>query len=193
MMKKETMKSVLKFALKNTRTYTETLEIVQKNAVGSVWLVGGAVSRLILQRMDGKRQEKFDFDFVCDKLATPLTVPTGWSVSHNKFDNPTFSKGQIEIDIWPINTHTFIQRNKLSPTINNYLKGVPFTVQSIAYNVKTEELMGKNGINAIKNRKVGVNNITTARILAQNKGTTIDEVMKKKASSIGLTVIPCNE
>ena len=137
--------------------------------------------------------KEFDYDFICDELVDPLVIPNGWSVSHRKFGNPTFVKGELEVDVWPISSHRYILNHHLPATIENLLEGTPFTVQSIVYDVKREVLIGNVGIQSILHRTFGVNNLEEARFLAQRKNTGVDALMKKTAETMGMTVVPCGE
>lgn len=169
------------------------LDIAQKNARGNLWLIGGTVSRVLVEELYGVPAKEFDYDFLCDELSNPLVIPEGWKVLYEKFGNPTFVKDTMEVDVWPLSTQNYVKENNLPPIIENFLKGVPFTVQALVYDVKNEMLVGDVGIQSIRNRTFGVNNLVTARALAARKGMTIDARMQKKADSMGMTVIPSGE
>ncbi len=182
------MNDIFRSKLSTLPGYQEALSIATQNSKGNLWLIGGTVSRLLVQELYGIPQKDYDFDFLCDELVSLLVVPKGWAVSHAKFGNPTFVKGETEIDVWPLSTQDYVKENNLAPTIENFLKGVPFTVQALVYDVKKKILVGEVGIQPIRDRTFGVNNLQTARNLAARKGTSIDARMQKTADSMGMAV-----
>lgn len=173
--------------------YELALDIAQKNTRGNLWLIGGTVSRVLVQELYNIPAKDFDYDFLCDELVNPLIIPPGWTVSHEKFGNPTFVKESMEVDVWPLSTQDYVKENNLSPTIDNFLKGVPFTVQALVFDVKQKMLVGDVGIESIINRTFSVNNLQSARNLAARKGTSIDVRMRKTADSMGMKIIPSGE
>ncbi len=193
-MNDERLNALFRSALANLPGYPEALDIARKNTKGNLWLIGGTVSRLLVRELYGIPLHEFDYDFMCDALAAPLVVPDGWTVSHEKFfGNPTFFKGTLEVDVWPLVTHRYIQNYHLEPTIENFLNGTPFTVQSLVFDVKKQRLVGDVGIKSVLDRTFGVNNLEEARFLAGRKSVSIDERMKQKAETMGMRVIPSGE
>ncbi len=185
---------LLEKALKSRPEWHEICgQVIAPNATGNLYLIGGSVSRTLVQELYGIKQEGQDYDFVCDKLSSSLTVPEGWEVSYRKFGNPTFTKGNISVDLWEIKDADWIKDNKLEPTITNFFAGVHFTIQALAYDLRKRTLVGSPGIKALLAREFRVNNMATARTIPERKGVTIDERMKKKADSMGFTYVPCGE
>lgn len=131
-----------------------------------------------------------DFDFVVDSLNDSIEVPDGWDVSYHKFGNPTFKKGDVEIDLFPISDHEHIKKNNLEPTIENFLAGVPFSIQALVFDVNSKKLIGKEGIRALEEKKFEVLNPETAREMAKRKALSLNEIMKKKADSMGFEIVP---
>jgi hypothetical protein len=77
----------------------------------------------------------------------------------------------------------------LTPTIEHFFQGVPFTIQAMAFNIRTGELTGDIGIQALLNREYAVNNREEAQIMADAKGITINDRIVQKAKSLGLTPV----
>lgn len=184
----ETLGKLLLDKLKQLKEYSEIISIVKNNSKGNIYLIGGTVSRTLAKEIYGGTQINQDFDFVVDKLNEELEIPNGWVVTHHKFSNPTFKNGEIEIDIFPFSEYEYIKNNKLEPTIQNFLLGVPFTIQALAFDIKNEKLIGEEGIKALKERKFKVNNIDSAKEVAKRKNTTINERMQLKAKSMGFEI-----
>ncbi len=179
--------------LKKNPYFTEVLSIVKNNSQGNVYLIGGSVSRVLANELFGGTLLSHDFDFVVDKLNSDLTVPNGWDVSYQKFNNPTFKNGELEIDIFPLSDYSYIKQNNLKPTIENFLAGVPFSIQSMAFDIKKNILLGVDGIIALKNKTIGVHNEYSAREVAKRKNVSINQRMMTKAKSMGFDIIPFDE
>lgn len=169
--------------------YGEALALVNLNAKGSIWLIGGMVSRALVEEIYGIPQGGHDFDFLVQELNDELIIPPGWEVKRTKHGNPTFRKAGLEVDIFPIRTHNFIKSHNLDPTIENFFKGVPFTIQAIAFDVKNSVIVGKLGIEALEKREYAVNNLEEAKDMAEKKGITVNARILKKAKSMGLTPV----
>ena len=95
--------------------------------------------------------------------------------------------GKVEIDYIPLDKIYSIIKRKMTPKIENYLSGVPLKIAAIAYDVKRGKLVDGGGLEAIKNRKVAVNNFFFANIAARKKGLTLREFILKKAASLNFT------
>ncbi len=78
----------------------------------------------------------------------------------------------------------------MEPTIENFLAGVPFSIQSLVFDTKHEKLIGNEGIEALKTRKFKVHNIESAKEVAKQKGISINERMMQKAKSMDFEIIP---
>ncbi len=186
----ENLGRILINRLRENNNFDEILSIVKSNSRGNIYLVGGTVSRTLASELYGGEQKNQDFDFVVDVLNSDLKIPKGWVVTHHKFDNPTFKKDDLEIDLFPLSDHQYIKNNKLKPTIENFLAGVPFSIQSLVFDIKNERLIGDDGIQALKNRKFKVHNIDSAKDVAKRKGISINERMLQKAKSMNFDIIP---
>ncbi|MFH0870755.1 MAG: hypothetical protein V1866_06905 [archaeon] len=186
---KQELSTLLKARLDQLPDYRESLELVKANSEGRIWLIGGIVSRILISEIYHAGQPEHDYDFLVEKLRPNLKIPDGWSVENKKHGNPTFLRGNLEVDIFPITTSDHIKQNRLSPTIDNFFKGAPFTIQALAYDIASSQLIGEVGIDALKKREYKVNNLEEARRMAESKGITVNDRIKKKAKSLGLTPI----
>jgi tRNA nucleotidyltransferase/poly(A) polymerase len=186
----ENLGRILINRLRKNENFDEIISIVKNNSQGNIYLVGGTVSRTLASELYGGKQKNQDFDFVVDVLNDELKIPEGWTVTHHKFNNPTFKKNDIEIDIFPISDHQYIKNNNLEPTIENFLAGVPFSIQALVFDIKHEKLIGKDGIEALKNRKFKVHNVESAKEVAKRKGVSINKRMMQKAESMNFEIIP---
>lgn len=180
---------VFEDSIKGNKNYQIAEKIIKENASGGMWVVGGFVYRNISSIIYDSKKPSGDIDFVVENIAEKIKVPKGWEITKNKFGNPKIKKGKNEIDISILERSHFINRKKIKPTIKNYLKGVPFTVQSIAYDIRSRKIIGKVGIKSIKEKSIGVNNLDQAKYCLPIQGRTYKKWVKEMAKSLGFKLI----
>jgi len=167
--------------------FKEALEIVKTNAdEGKIWLTGGFLSRSIIQDLYGVPMAKdIDFDFIVEKSKSEFQLPKGWRSAQNKYGNPKFIGPDFEIDYIPLNNIHSIRRRNLESTIENYLSGTPLNVQSIAFDVSQNKVIGDVGMKAISDKVVTINNPEQAAYNAGKKGVTPADLVKNIAEQFG--------
>ena len=146
--------------LANDAFYQEAFPIVHANSTGKIYLVGSYIYKKIT---NGVNASVKDIDFVVDELITDIVLPEDWKLQKNIFGHPRFVKSQKKIDPIQLTKHIYIIRKGLAPTLENYLKAIPLNVQSIAYDIDEDRLIGEVGFDAIKKRTVKLNNPEHAR------------------------------
>jgi len=171
--------------IEKEENYKIAYDIVRRNSRGKIWLIGGGLSRNLNQLVYGVKQSSFDFDFVVEESVDEIKLPEGWVVRENKFGNPKFVKGDMEIDFIPIKSVVYLIDRKLEPTIENVLMGVPFTIQALAFDCESKKIIGEKGIEAFESKVFEVNDLERARILAEKKGVELNDLISKKAESMG--------
>ena len=189
MISKKEMENALAKELKDNKEYAEVLNIVKKNTLGKIWLIGGAVSRNIIKAIYKYSQPQHDFDFLVEKLKEDLIVSVDWKIAKNKFNNPKFIRGNTEVDIVPLETVESILERKLKPTIEHFLTGTPLDIQSLVFDVDKKELIGDLGIKALQRKEIRINNKKRFLAKAQRKGLTPEELLQQKAKSLGFKAI----
>ena len=125
-----------------------------------------------------------DLDFVIEYPVSDFDLPYGWKADKNRFANPKLVNGKNQIDYVPITNIYSIIKRKLAPTIENYLTGVPLKIQSIAYDIQQNKIVGEIGIETLKRRVVEVNNLLFAEYAAKKKGQSLKEMILEKAESL---------
>lgn len=175
------------------KEFHRALKIVNKNSDGRAWLIGGFIFRTIAWQLYGSPKPKVDLDFIIEKPAKKLILPSGWIAIKNRFGNPKFIKGKNRIDFIPLENVFSIKSRKIKPTINNFLTGVPLTIQAVVFDTKSNRILGDFGINAIQNKVVEVNNLFFAQYAAKKKGKILNEYIKDMAESLDFKAIYPNE
>lgn len=174
-------------AMKRDPFSKETLEIVANNSSGNVWFVGGYVFRTLARELYGSAEPAPDIDIIVARYHGPPRLPRGWKSVTNRYGNPKFKREGCKIDLIPIRNITRIKQKGLAPTIRNYLAGTPLTIQSLAFDVRNNRVVGAEGVRALKARTVGVHNRDEAQAWAETYNTTVRERITSKANAIGFT------
>jgi hypothetical protein len=171
--------------LKTDEEFKLAYQVVRKNSRGKIWLIGGGLSRNLANILYGYKKENHDFDFIVETPIKKIKLEDGWKVKLNNYGSPKFIKKDLRVDFIHLDTISSIKRRKLKPTIKNFLTGTPFTIQSMAYDVGNQRIIGKMGILALKKKIFEVNNQKQAKIYASHKGLTVKKLILKKAKSMG--------
>ncbi len=211
--------------IKKLQGYKEAEKIARMNSTGKVYLVGGSVYRTIARVLYGIKQPQTDFDFLVERVNEKLSFPLGTIVSDNGYGEkvkqlrwrsewggfeygwefPRFtSLDGIHVDLLDLKNVHSIRERQVLPTLENYLTGVPLTIQSIAFDSDNNVIVGEVWLQAIQERTVGVNNFTEAAFTsarshtfykyedekkAIKEGKYVDEYVCEKARSVGFKPI----
>ena len=178
--------------LKNASTrkaFHDVISIVLSNidAEEEIYLIGGTVYRTLAQEWYGIVPPDCDFDFLISKPLARLIVPNTYVVKTNKHGNPKLVSNKISIDFVPLNTVHSIKTRELEPTLENYLTGVPLTVQSIAYDVKNKRIIGNIGLRALQERSVKINNPAEFAYYCEMKNKKPQDIIREKAESLSFS------
>lgn len=175
--------------LSGHRQYQETLSLVQRNSEGKIWLIGGFLYRNLARQLYGVAPPaEVDFDFLVQKLHSPVDLPNPWEQRTNRNGNPKWVNRKVSsfsIDIIPLENVKYTVVNKLTPTLDNYLMGVPLTIQSIAYDVEEQRIIGEVGIRALEEKSIRVHHPEFAAFAAQRKEKTLHDYIWDKAIQLG--------
>jgi hypothetical protein len=169
--------------------FTEAVDIVKRNSSGKIWLIGGFVYRTIASELYKSTKPKVDFDFLVEDSVLDFNLPLGWRVDYNRFGNPKLIKSTKQIDYVPLKKVYSITQRNIEPTIENFLTGVPLKVQSIAYDIYNNQIIGQIGIDALQRKVVQINDVFFAEYASQKKNISLREMIKEKADSLGFTPI----
>jgi hypothetical protein len=180
------------------------MEILTSNTFGRVWMVGGSVTKELLDHAKNPALKKTfdywnldsegdfpyrDFDFIAEEIRGNLRAPRGWTVQINTFGGIKLKSKTVTVDLWKLRKHEPCRRHGLPYTIENVLKLTPLNVQSIAVDLREGVIVGNVGINAIETEKVAVNHLGEAEHYCKVYKTTIRELILKKASEYNFTPI----
>jgi len=168
------------------KEFSEARSIVFNNGFGDIWLIQESVYKNLAHILHAIPQSPIGFKFIV-QIPTEyreMQLPRGWELTTNGFGNPKFISKEFTIDYIPLNNINSIQRRGLNPSIESYLTGTSLTVDSIAFNVLTQQVVGEIGIRAIFDRSVGVNDDVEAEIEASKKGKTVEQYLQERARDL---------
>ncbi|MDP3999419.1 MAG: hypothetical protein Q8P76_02400 [bacterium] len=153
------LSNLLNDNLSKNEVYLEALRIIRKNSNGAIWLIGSGVYKTLLNLLYNNHYVIKDWDFIVEKITTPLKLENGWVAGETKHGNPKLKKDGLVMDLIALNNIHSITKRGLEPDIKHYLSGVPLTIQSIAFNVDQKILIGEAGIESLLNKTIGINNL----------------------------------
>ncbi len=162
---------------------------IMNSAKENLWLIGGAVYRNLIEHYYGTPSTCCDYDFLFERLRKPLAVPPGWNGRSNSFGGLKLVKGSISMDFIDEHSHRFIRNKGLAFNIGNVLGCTPFTIHSIAYDIREKKIMGDAGLAAILSKTVRVHNREAAEACCRQYNVSVHDLLREKAESIGFTPI----
>ena len=187
--------------LKNYPEFSEISEIVRRNSRamgrrghGKIWIIGGFVYRPIIRHLYGEiygeipEPSQIDVDFLIQRgpASQDLYIPKGWTPSITEAGYLYLDKGKIRIDLNYLYSFHSITSRHTRPSFRHFFTGTPLDIQSIAYDLtdKNVGVIGKRGIEAIKNRTVRINNFEEAMFEAQKREISIEDLVTQKAKEL---------
>ncbi len=114
-------------------------------------------------------------------------MPDGWQFKINIYNGYKFYKEPLKVDLWSLKNTNSIIRRKLEPNIENYLTGVPLTIQSIAYDLLEEKVIGNIGLRSLENREISINDFDEIKSYTEKKRITNEDYINGKLTTWNLT------
>lgn len=167
--------------------YQEITGILQKVCRGELFLIGGFVYRTLVTSIHNTPSDKYDMDFcvqgTVDDSQTKILFES--CESHPKFNGLRIRHKTIPIDLFTLNNFIRIKTRNTTPSIHEYLKQVPFTIQAIAYNIRNKSIINGGAIQAIMSKEIAVNN--KENFLQEQEWLSKKAVLKSQ--QLGLTCV----
>lgn len=142
--------------------YSEANRLVEKlKENGQLLLFGGAVRQYM--KTEGYKKLPRDFDIVIEKNSSTIDlddVLNEFSYKKNRFNGYKINVDSLEFDIWEIENTWAFKENKVKCSEFEYSKKLQETVflnvDSIVFNLTTEEFYKDKYDDAIKNRELDI-------------------------------------
>jgi len=169
------------------KAFQETLYLVRENSQGKIWIMGGFVYKNLASALYGTLPYEYDIDFVVEHKNKELKKVDGWNIEINSYDNPNYVRDTHRMSFTDI--HNTIRVSGIKPpTMEDFIFDTPLDIQSIAYDITDNILIGKIGIKALQEKIIRINNIAQAEFYAKRKNKTVKQLMNEKAEELGFEI-----
>lgn len=186
---KELTKIFLSRANRDTR-FQIARSLIERSCADAYWVCGGFVYRTLSQALHGYGGRIPDIDIMTAPLFPLSAVTADWNIVKNHFGGPKLiHQSGLRLDVWQLRKLHYAKRTGLRPTLNVFLRGVPLSIQSIAYDARRNILIGKAGIRSLLQRTVGVNNRREMLHHCERYGIKPREYIEQKAASLRFSPI----
>ena len=174
-----------KFKLYLTNSvFLEILNLVKKNSRGRIWVIGGFVYRNLVSALYGGNTYSHDIDFVVEDRNESLKKIPGWSIEINSYRVPNYVRAGNRMSFTDIRKVKRVVPLKKF-TIEEVIDGTPLNIQSIAYDLVRNKVMGEKGIEALRTRMIKVNSMEQAEFYAKRKNKDLRDIVIDKARELG--------
>ena len=180
---KRLIEKILEQATKECPVDT-ALEAIGEVYNGKLWVVGGFISSLVIPLIHGYEVSHYtDLDILLAQTVDleRINMPGEWTKERTFFGYPRFSKEQDQVDIWCLPDMGVIRDRGLEHTIHSYLRTVPLTTQSLAYDIEEGKIYDDVGFRALETRMVGVNDLGELRNALKRSG---EGYLQRKAKKL---------
>ena len=168
--------------------FKETSSLVEQNSQGKIWIIGWFVYKNLASSLYGTVQYEYDIDFIVEHKNEILKKVDDWNIEVNSYLNPNYVREGNKMSFTDI--HKTIRASGFgSQTIEDFILYTPLNIQSIAYDILDDKLIGDIGINALKEKIVKVNNLAQAEFFAQRKNKTLKEIITEKARELDFQAV----
>lgn len=163
--------------------FKETLSLVRQNSEGKIWLIGGYLYKNLASALYGSNPYEYDIDFIVEHKNQTLKEVPGWNIQLNSYGNPNYTNHTHNMSFTDI--HKAIRVFEMErPTIEEFIKHTPLTIQSIAYDIHEEKIIGERGIHALLMKEVAINHTPQAQFYAQMKNKTLEQIILEKTKEL---------
>jgi len=165
--------------------FVEVLRLVRENSKGKIWLMGGFLYRNLVRELYEPTREIYtaDIDFFVEERSDMLKNVSGWSKYTNSYGAENYMNGKTKISFSELKK-AIRESGKSPKTIEELLKEVPFTIQSMAYDLDENKLIDEGGIEALLSKSIGINDKIQAEFYARQHNTSVKEMLETKSKEL---------
>lgn len=163
--------------------FLEVLDLVKQNSKGKIWVIGGFLYKNLKNILYGGEIYNGDIDFIVEERNDVLKSVNGWEIQTNNYGSQNYVRDSNKMSFTGIGKAVRVSGLE-NPTIEKFIEETPLNIQSIAYDLVDNKIVGEKGIGALKNRTVKINNKEQADYYAKRKGRELEEIMKEKAKEL---------
>jgi hypothetical protein len=170
------------------KVFLEVLDLVRQNSNGKIWIMGGFLYKNLANILYGGKTYNYDIDFIVEDKMTPLKEAAGWEIQTNSYGNQNYVREKNKMSFTDLKKAIRVNGFK-NKTIEEYVKGTPLNIQSIAYDLEENKIIGEKGIKALLSKTIKINNAKNADFYAKMKGKKLGDMIKEKAKELDFTYI----
>jgi len=179
----------------------EIMDMALENTQGGLWILGGYLTRKLIKSLYDRTTQRsdgiVDVDFISEELVShkEIYILNNWKIKLNRYEDIYFASddGEYKIEFNSLrNFRPLVSKRLPTPRIEDVVSIAPLNVQAIAWDLIRNRLIGNEGIKAIKNQKVEVNNRESLeRVVIDLNRFLSDDNMKElvcqKAENLGFS------
>jgi hypothetical protein len=169
-------------------TFKDVLDLVKQNSQGKIWIIGGFLYKNLASALYNIPPYEYDIDFIVEHKNKELKKVDGWEIQTNRYANPNYVNDKCKMSFTDIHKAIRISGFR-NPTILDFILDTPLNIQSIAYDISNNSLVGDLGISALKEKVVRINNMAQAEFYAKRKNKTLEEIVSDKAGELGFQMM----
>lgn len=164
------------------RVFIEVLDLVKQNSKGKIWIIGGFLYRNLANALYGGETYNYDIDFIVEEKNDNLKEVTGWEIHLNNYGNKNYVREKNRMSFTDMKKIIRVSGIRVM-TIFDYLKETPFDIQSIAYDLEENEIIGEKGIQAL-NKTIKINSKEQADFYVKAKNRDLKDVISEKSKEL---------
>ena len=167
----------------NDPVFLEVLGLVKQNSKGKIWVMGGFIYKNLANSLYGGEIYNYDIDFIVEERNNTLKKISGWKIEVNNYGSENYVREGNKMSFTDIRKAIRVS-GLINLTIEKFIEETPLNVQSIAYDLEYNTIIGEKGIEALLNKTIKINNLEQAEFYAKRKGRKIKEIIKEKAKEL---------
>lgn len=166
--------------------FLEILDLVKQNSKGKIWIIGGFVYKNLTSALNVNKDKvyNYDIDFIVEEKNDPIKEIPGWKIEINNYGSQNYVRDRNKMSFTDI--HKAIRISSIqNPTIEKFIEETPLNIQSIAYDLEENKIIGEKGVEALLTKTIKINNKEQAEFYAKKKGKKIIDILEEKMNELG--------
>ena len=190
--------SMIESAISKDPLFEEALSIAELNSLGGkIWLIGGFLYKSLLHEKHGLKNLIIkDYDFMLENQVPfeETKAPNGWNINQTYFGDARLTKGQKQVDIFPLdNACSFLSDEDLRnlPTqekLDYYMLTSPFDIQAMVYDLYSKKIEDVGGLAAVEAKKISIIKLETCLDISKQRGITLEDYLVDKSRRMGIEI-----
>ena len=169
----------------------DIFNMIRRNALGKMYLIGGYTYRNILNKVYGTplnwERGLVDVDIVSEEITRKPYVGD-WEELRTDFATPRYMKEGYVLDFDVLRNFRGLGVIGPEATIENLLSGAPFDVQALAWDIDKNRLVTDYNyiaIRSIVDRELWVNDLRYVEAMSRRSRLGLMQFFNKKATELG--------